>query len=100
MPFRRHIVDKIPSDMRGVYGFWHQPTGKCLYIGQAKKQSIKSRLKQHWYRSHNAELHRWIVAFGQHIEICYLPADNAKIHKIEKRLIKALRPETNRTNQR
>jgi len=99
MPFRHHIVDKIPSDARGVYGFWYRPNGKCLYIGQAKGQPIKSRLKQHWNRQENPKLHLWMKAFGQQIEICYLLADDAKIDKLEKRLIKAFRPETNRTHR-
>ena len=84
--------------MKGVYGFWYRTTGRCLYIGQAKEQPIKNRLKQHWYRSHNAKLRQWIKAFGQHIEICYMPVNSAIMDKTEKRLIKALRPETNQTH--
>jgi len=98
MPFRRHVIDRIPANARGGEGFWHR--SKCLYIGKAKDQPIKNRFKQHWNYSHNVELRRWIKAFDQHIQICYLPVDNAKINKMEKRLIQALLPETNQTNRR
>lgn len=96
MPFRLHNINSIPDNAVGIYGFWYRKNGKCIYVGKAKEQPIKKRLKQHWLGSHNPGLRLWIKGFGTFLDVCYLPVDRAeKINKMETRLIRAWRPETN-----
>ncbi len=100
MPLRRHNIDSIPSHIKGVYGFWCRTNGKCIYVGKAKRQSVKTRLMQEWRGSHNEKLKSWINVFGKHLDICYLSAKYDKIDKLETRLIQMWHPETNILNQR
>lgn len=96
MPFRRHNIESIPDNAVGIYGFWYRTTGKCIYVGKAKKQPIKKRLKQHWRKSHNLELRLWIDEFGEFLDVCYISVECKKrIDRMEKRLIRAWDPEAN-----
>ena len=93
MPLNRHTFGDIPPGIKGVYAFWYRVNDKCVYVG--KSNNIKRRLRQHWRGSDIPELRRWIRAFGGHLDICYLPVNYGKLHRVETRLINTLRPETN-----
>lgn len=95
MPLRLHHIEDIPSKMKGVYAFWYRPNGRCIYVGKAEKQSIKTRLKQQWLNSRNPDLKLWIDAFSKSLDICYLSVEDGKIGKVEKKLIQMWYPETN-----
>ena len=82
-------------DMIGVYALWFQLTGRCIYVGQASEQTIKTRLRQHWRYSHNETLRLWMDAYGDHMEVCYAPVARNRIRTIERRLIRLWRPEAN-----
>lgn len=100
MPFRLHNINSIPDNTVGIYGFWYRINGKCVYVGKAKNQPIKKRLKQHWEKP-NKKLQLWISVYGRFLDICYLPVECKKnIDKMEKRLIRAWHPEINKTNKR
>lgn len=99
LPLRRPNIEAIPEAMKGVYGIWCRTNGKCIYVGKAEN-SIQLRLKSHWRRSHNPGLRLWITEFGEYLDICYLSVKDEKIDKMETRLIRAWRPETNIQKQR
>ncbi len=98
--FRRHNIDNIPSQIKGVYAFWCRTNGKCIYVGKAERQSVKERLTQEWRNSHNQNLKLWISAFGEFLDICYLPVKDGKIDRMETKLIRMWHPETNISKQR
>ena len=96
MSLKRVNFDRIPLDVKGVYAFWCRTNGKCVYVGKAELQPIRTRLVQEWRNSHNADLKLWIQAFGDFLDICYLPIKaHKKIDKIETKLIQMWKPETN-----
>lgn len=80
----------------GVYAVWCRENGKCIYVGKAKDRPIRERLKEHWRGSHNETLELWIRAFGEKLDLCFAAADKGRIDTLERRLIRALRPEANR----
>ena len=100
MSFRLSNIDSIPSDIKGVYAFWCRTNGKCIYVGKAEKQSVKTRLKQEWRDSHNANLNLWIKSFSEFLDVCYLSVNNGKIDQMETRLIRMWHPETNVLKQK
>lgn len=96
-PLRRPNIESIPATLHGVYGFWCRKNGKCIYVGKADDQPIRTRLLQEWADSHNPMLKLWINAFGESLEVCYLPVKNrGKIRRVEAMLIRAWSPETNK----
>ncbi len=89
-------IERIPESTRGVYAFWHEDSGTCIYIGKAKDQPLKERLKQHWRGSHNKTLALWLRAFGDRIVVSYIPVRECdKIPQAEKRLIRLWKPVAN-----
>jgi predicted GIY-YIG superfamily endonuclease len=56
--FNWRNISRLPYDQHGVYSIWSKSI--CIYVGQAKKQSIKDRLLQHYSGSHNDYLALWI----------------------------------------
>ena len=100
---RYYNIDDIPDDTIGIYGFWRKDNGRCIYIGQAKDQSIRTRVKQEYDKSHNSELREWIRLFGSYLEFCYLAVPHDKMHKVddlENKFIDLWNPETNIRNKR
>ncbi len=95
MKWSYRAIDEIPESLIGVYAFWYRDTEKCIYVGQASKQSIKHRLRVHWRGSHNEKLRLWIQAFREKIDICYASVELGKITRMERRLIKMWRPKAN-----
>ena len=93
-------ISKIPRANFGVYAFWCRDNGKCIYVGKAKDSPIRSRLNDHWRGSHNEILKLWIQAFGGNLDVCYMTAERSKIDTLEKRLIKAWKPEANEQHNR
>ena len=85
----------MPRNVSGVYAFWCRDNGKCIYVGQAKDRPIKKRLTEHWRDSHNDILKLWIRVFGRNLDVCYMSAESSKIDTLERRLIKAWKPEAN-----
>ena len=66
-------IEKMPKDISGVYAFWCRDNGKCIYVGMAKDQPIRNRLRQHWRDSHNEKLKMWIREFWQpHRHLLYV----------------------------
>lgn len=96
-PLSCRALEEIPDGMSGVYVFWWRAKGRCIYVG--KGRSIKGRLQQHRHDSHNPTLAFWIQEFGKHLDVCYMPREESKITRLERRLIKAWRPEANRTHK-
>ena len=95
MPLSISSIERIPPSVMGVYAFWNPANGKCIYVGQAKCQPIKERLRAHWRNADNEKLRLWIQALGARIKICYLPLERGKIDKCETRLIRVWNPEAN-----
>jgi len=89
-------IDRIPPELRGVYIIWCPKTKACIYVGQAKDQPIRERLLQHWSGSHNETLKLWIKAFGKYLDVCFKPCATNRIDTLERRLIKAWKPQANR----
>lgn len=89
-------IDRVPKSILGVYAFWCRDNAKCIYVGKAKSHPIKNRLKEHWRGSHNEILKLWIRAFGYNLDVCYMSAEKRKIDVLERRLIKAWKPEANK----
>lgn len=94
--FRYGSLREIPSSIMGVYVIWCRSTNLCIYVGQAKKQSIQKRLLDHWNDSHNDLLNDWVKAIDSYLEVCYKKCDTERIDCLEKRLIKKWKPEANK----
>ncbi|MCY4163929.1 MAG: GIY-YIG nuclease family protein [bacterium] len=93
LAFKLTSLDKIPK-AHGLYGLWYHK--RCLYVGQAKKQIISERLKQHWKGSHNEYLSDWITATGSDIRISFLIIEiQSRIDELEKYYINKFQPVTN-----
>lgn len=85
----------MPRDLIGVYAFWYGPTGKCIYVGKADQQTIRSRLHQHWKGEGSPRLLQWMAAYGDRLTFCYLQTVESKILTLERRLIRSWHPEAN-----
>ena len=88
-------IVKIPKDISGVYAFWCRDNMKCIYVGMAKDQSIRTRILQHWRGSHNEKLNLWMREFGNNLDICYMSVQSSQIARLEDRLITMWNPEAN-----
>lgn len=93
--FSRVNIKSIPISVTGVYAYWYRVTGKCIYIGKAVKQPIQKRLMHEWHNPPNKKLERWVRAFGEDLQFCYLEVKNSNISRMEERLIRKFHPETN-----
>lgn len=91
----RYIM-QIPEEWAGVYIIWCHSTKVCVYVGQAKEQSIRARLLQHQRHSHNEKLNQWIRAFSKYLHVCYKQCNGAQIDALERRLIRVWKPEANK----
>lgn len=92
-------IQSIPETaVGGVYGFWHVPSGLCLYVGYTERP-LKVRLMEYWRgtASHNPNLLTWLAGGANLVEICYLEVkgDKMRIKRMEERLIRAWSPKTN-----
>ena len=86
----------IPKDVSGVYAFWCREKERCIYVGMAKDQSIRTRVLQHWRGSHNEKLNLWLREFGDYLDVCYMSVRGDRIARFEDRLIKLWNPEANK----
>ena len=94
--FSRLEIERIPESVRGVYSFWHEDSGVCIYVGMAEDQPLKERLKQHWRGSRNKTLALWLDAFGGRIVVSYIPVKECdKIPQIETAIIRLWKPIAN-----
>jgi excinuclease UvrABC nuclease subunit len=91
--FKTASLGKIPANVIGIYAFWHG--GRCIYIGQAKAQSIKDRLWQHYKNCHNSTLDKWIDAYGRELTFCVFHSSYRRIDDLERKLIKRHQPRAN-----
>lgn len=92
--FRAIDFEKIPQDAHGVYGIWYRQ--HCVYVGQAARQTIADRLKQHWQKTHSQDLQMWIDAEGPNLRVAYLAVGEAgKIGAYERFFIKRFQPLAN-----
>jgi len=93
----RANIDSIPEAQGGVYAVWTD-YGKCIYVGMSEN-SISRRLMDIWVRGphHNEHLRCWVEAFRGALCFCYLPMYKGQqgIKRMESRLIKRWKPETN-----
>ena len=96
LPWSYPTLSQMPDEISGVYAFWCRDNGKCIYVGKARDRSIRERLKTHWRGSHNEILGLWIQVFGDTLDVCYISMDTNKIDTLERRLIKAWKPEANK----
>ena len=88
-------ITKIPKGVSGVYAFWCRDNSKCVYVGMAKEQPIRTRILQHWRGSHNEKLNMWMREFGNHLDVCYMSVQSNRIARLENRLIRMWKPEAN-----
>ena len=89
-------IERIPEATRGVYLFWHEESGVCIYVGMAENQPLKECLKQHWRGSHNKTLALLLRAFGRHVIVSYIPIKECgKIPQAKERLIRLWKPVAN-----
>ena len=96
--FSRLEIERIPESVRGVYSFWHEESGICIYVGMAEDQPLKERLLQHWRGSHNKMLALLLRAFGRRVIVSYIPIKECdKIPQVEERLIRLWKPAANKT---
>ena len=98
VPWGYQSINGICGTMFGVYSIWCSKNKQCIYVGMAAPQSsIKKRLHDHWKGGHNDMLWLWIKAFGDHLEVCYIPMDSciASIRELEEQLISLWNPKTN-----
>ena len=87
-------VVKSPDDEFGVYSIWSKNV--CIYVGQAKHQSLQSRLRQHYNGSHNGKLNAWIKS-SHPLWFCVEPTKNIQaIDAKERNRIKKYAPLTNK----
>lgn len=93
--FSLSAIHALPSREIGVYGIWYQ-NYCCIYIGSTIDQGVRTRLFQHWLGSHNPGLAQWILAFPQQLKFSYINIKPEKVEAVEVRLIRELRPLTNR----
>lgn len=78
-----NIIRNIP-DSPGIYRFY---LGKiCLYVGSAERQTLKSRLIQHWEKTHNRRLGLWIACFGKSISVTYEVIEERNLVKIREQI--------------
>jgi hypothetical protein len=108
--FNSTTVDKIPSNVRGVYGFVVRPgvagndyLGYLLYIGKTANQGgFKARYRQ--YLQHKAEpktrrpsIRAMLDLWPDHLWFCYAEiAEKKKLSSVESKLIGAFLPPYNR----
>lgn len=95
LPWTHATVAGIPRDAVGVYAFWFRHTGRCIYVGETTKQTIRVRLQQHWRGSHSGRLRLWMQAYGDHFDVCYAMVRANRIKRLERRLIERWLPEAN-----
>ena len=89
-------IEKIPGDVKGVYGLWCRDI--CLYIGKAQDQPLKDRLLAHFNGTHNPDLKLWIQTYPGEIEFVYKQIkETREIHSAERRMIERYNPRTNKT---
>ena len=95
IPFTIRGFERIPQDVRGVYGIWFRR--HCIYVGKADLQPISTRLEQHWRHSHNDLLHAWIVAKGKLLKVSYMVLSTRNnIDIYERYFIARFQPLTNK----
>ena len=87
-----HLAPKV----EGLYAFWLN-TGACVYVGESG--DISQRMYEHRMGKHNEDVERYFKAFARQIEVSYYVLQNSTgddRRDLETRLIRALRPFTNR----
>ena len=93
--FKKIDFDKIPSGTHGIYGIWFGR--RCIYIGKAEDQPIRTRLEQHWTKAENAEFQTWINAKGSALKFTYLViSEKSNIDSMERLFIRKFQPLTNK----
>ena len=98
---RRRVFDynfhnRVEPNASGLYVFWPD-SGACLYVGQTT--NIRRRMREHRTREDNPDLEEYFAAFGQRIEVSYIALRDrsvAELLRLEGKLIRVLRPFTNR----
>jgi len=87
-------IGKAPDDEFGIYSIWSK--NLCIYVGKAEKQSIRSRLQQHYSGSHNDKLDKWIKSSHPLWFSYESVANKTAIDAKERNRIKRFAPITNK----
>ena len=98
---RLSAIESVPAGAHGIYGFWYRR--RCIYIGQAARQTLSERLKQHYQSStspsgaSNPRLAYWLAAMGSDLSFAYcICEDSSEIDALERHHIKRFQPLANR----
>ena len=86
-------ISRVPDDEFGVYAIW--APRRCVYVGQAKRQSLRKRLKDHLHKSHNEELNVWIRSSVELSFTVELVENKEGIDRLERLRISQYSPLTN-----
>ena len=87
-------IGKAPEHEFGVYSIWSKNI--CIYVGLAKEQSIRVRLRQHYSGSHNDILDSWIKS-SHPLWFHYESVENKKAIEAKERIrIKRFAPIANK----
>jgi len=87
-------ISRIPDNVYGIYSIW--TSNLCIYVGQAKRQGIRNRLVQHYNKSHNDDLTRWINSSVQLYFEYEIVSNKIAIDAKERNRIKQFSPLTNK----
>lgn len=93
--FRRDNIEARVPEKPGVYVFWSGFF--CVYVGQAK--NLKTRLCEHWRKSHNDDVNMWIRAIGSKLCVTYKVVDGS-LAQAEQSYIDRYMPHLNKINAR
>ena len=98
LPFNWANIDRISDKVIGIYIFWRGPF--CLYVGKAKDQALKKRIRRHYTECHNPWLALWLKS-GHKISFSYEAVSNkASVDAKERNRIRSLKPLTNKIHNR
>lgn len=87
-------IMKAPDDKYGIYSIWSKSI--CIYVGQARNQSFRERLQQHYNGSHNEKLQAWIQSSHELWYTLESVENPTSIDAKERNRIKRLSPITNK----
>jgi len=96
--FHLREIERLDASGYGVYGFWYR--NRCIYVGKADEQPIKTRLFQHYQGAHNHSLQLWIDAKGPSLIIAFKYMPITRVRMMEKFCIRRYQPLANKVRHR
>ena len=97
-PLKSTFIDSTP-DCPGIYIIWKvNAIGglKALYVGMSRT-SIRARLQKHSKGAHNDHLKDYVSAYRPDLLFCYSIKNKKRIKIKETKIIKLLKPLTNKS---